>query len=118
MTQGFRFPMRRLSAKIRGQLALLRADPEKFARNLMQVTHKSLFNERLIDVLDAVPMHVRVDQALAQPATLNVLSSALTTNGMTGGPNTLLNLAVRIRMAKPGPRSTPSPIRTPTPISA
>jgi hypothetical protein len=41
-------------------------------------------------------MHVTVETSEALPPTLNVLSSALTISGMTGGPNTIINLALRI----------------------
>jgi O-antigen biosynthesis protein len=75
---------------------LLRDDPERFGRNLMQVTHPGIFEDRLVDVLDAVPMHVSIDRATPGPAHLNVLNSALTRSGMTGGPNTIINLALRI----------------------
>jgi len=82
--------------KVGDHLALLRHDPERFGRNLMQFTNRKLFEQRLVDVLDAVPMHVAVDPALPGRPHLNVLNSALTRNGMTGGPNTIVNLALRI----------------------
>ena len=77
-------------------LKLLRDDPERFGRNLLQVTNSSLFEERLVDVMHAVPMHVRFDQGGFSPLRLNVLDAAWTTSGMTGGPNTVINLACRI----------------------
>jgi hypothetical protein len=89
-------PLPRLLRKIAAQASLMRQDPERFARNVMQLTHPALFEERLSDILNAVPMYVRVDPALADRPSLNVLSSALTENGMTGGPNTIVNLAFRI----------------------
>lgn len=88
-----------LSAVIRKASAhwkLLRNDPERFARNLLQFTNQDLFEQRLIDVLDPVPMHVTIDTTHSLPPSLNVLSSALTESGMTGGPNTVINLALRI----------------------
>ena len=91
--------MTRLTAlprKIRAHLALLRRDPEKFGRNIMQFTHPALFQERLLGLLDAVPMHVLVDPALDARPSFNILSSALMPMGMTGGPNTIINLALRI----------------------
>jgi hypothetical protein len=74
----------------------LRRDPERLGRNLTQFTNPRLFEQRLIDVLDAVPMHVNVDPAASGPPHLNVLNSTLTRSGMTGGPNTVINLALRI----------------------
>src|SRR5436190_16482069 len=74
-----------LGSKIANHLALLRRDPERFGRNLLQFTNPTLFEERLIDVLDAVPMHVRIDPALAAKPSLNILNAALSTLGMTGG---------------------------------
>jgi hypothetical protein len=87
---------RGLARKLLDQIALMRADPERFGRNIMQFTHRPLFETRLIDVMDSVPMHVTIDPGLACRPALNVLSSALSETGMTGGPNTLLNLALRI----------------------
>jgi O-antigen biosynthesis protein len=75
---------------------LMLRDPERFGRNLLQFTNPRLFEQRLADVLDAVPMHVSVDPAVSGPPHLNVLNSALTRGGMTGGPNTVINLALRI----------------------
>jgi len=91
--------MRRYLKKIGGQISLLRADPERFARNLTQFTHPALFAERLVDVQHVVPMHVRVEPAHAKPGrlrTLHVLDAAWTRSGMTGGPNTVVNLACRV----------------------
>ncbi|NKC30646.1 glycosyltransferase family 4 protein [Falsiroseomonas selenitidurans] len=86
----------RLGGRLRAHAALLRRDPQAFAGNVMQVTHPDLFRERLVDIMNPVPMHVRVDPALGEAMRLNVLNPALTEDGMTGGPNTILNLAVRI----------------------
>jgi hypothetical protein len=88
--------VRRLYEKVAGSLRLLRHDPETLARNLMQFSHPALFEQRLIDVLHAVPMHVRYSPASDAPPRLNVLDSAWTRSGMTGGPNTVINLAARI----------------------
>lgn len=82
--------------KLAAQIALLRQDPVAFSRNMMQFTHKSLFEQRLIDILNMQPMHVRLDPDLADRPALNVLNSALSKSGMTGGPNTIVNLAVRV----------------------
>ncbi|MGG5887022.1 hypothetical protein ACLF3G_07750 [Falsiroseomonas sp. HC035] len=85
-----------MGGKLRAQAALLRRDPQAFAVNMMQVTHPSLFRERLVDIMNPVPMHVRVDPSLGGAMRLNVLNPALSKEGMTGGPNTILNLAVRV----------------------
>lgn len=89
-------PLEALPRKVRDHLGLLRRDPERFGRNLLQITNPTLFEERLVDVLDAVPMHVEVDGTDSGTPRLNVLNSALTKSGMTGGPNTIINLALRI----------------------
>lgn len=89
----------RLPAKAATHLSLLRHDPERFARNVLQFTNPALFEERLIDIMNAKPMHVSIDSSLAVRPTLNVLNSALTPSGMTGGPNTIINLALRIARA-------------------
>lgn len=88
--------LRALPARMAAHLRLLRHDPERFGRNLLQMTDPALFESRLIDVLDAVPMHAAVDPALDATPHLNVLNAALTRSGMTGGPNTIINLALRI----------------------
>jgi len=88
--------LRKLPAKVTAQLKLLRRDPEGFGRNLLQFTHPALFEERLLDVMNAVPVHVRVDADAPGPPHLNVLNPELTPSGMTGGPNTIINLALRI----------------------
>ena len=85
-----------LPRKAAEHLGLLRRDPERLGRNLTQFTNPRLFERRLIDVLDAVPMHVAIDPAASGPPHLNVLNSALSCSGMTGGPNTVINLAMRI----------------------
>lgn len=86
--------LRRLPARLSGQLALMRGDPERFGRNLLQITDPALFEQRLLDVMNAVPLHVRV--LPGGPPRLNILNPALTREGMTGGPNTIINLALRI----------------------
>jgi hypothetical protein len=88
--------LRRLPGKIAGSLRLLRSDPEALAHNLLQFTHPALFERRLIDVMHAVPMHVLFDHRHGGAPRLNVLDSAWTQLGMTGGPNTIINLAARI----------------------
>ena len=85
-----------LRRKVADHFDILLHDPERFGRNLMQFTNPKLFEKRLVDVLDGVPMQVAVDPTMPGPAHLNVLNSALAANGMTGGPNTIINLALRI----------------------
>jgi hypothetical protein len=85
-----------LPRKLADHLRLLRQDPETFGRNLSQFTNPDLFQQRLIDVLDPVPMRVEIDRTLNAEPRLNVLNAALTKSGMTGGPNTIINLALRI----------------------
>lgn len=86
--------LRQLPARLSGQFDLMRRDPERFGRNLLQVTDPALFEQRLLDVMNAVPMQVRV--LPGGPPRLNILNPALTREGMTGGPNTIINLALRI----------------------
>jgi len=86
--------LRALPAKLSRQISLLRRDPERFGHNLLQFTDPALFEQRLLDVMNAVPLHVRITQA--GPPTLNILNPALTREGMTGGPNTIINLGLRI----------------------
>ncbi len=78
---------------------MLRADPELLGRNLAQITNPQLFENRLLDMFNAQPMHVRVatgPQALPTLPALNVLDSNWSMLGMTGGPNTVVNLICRI----------------------
>lgn len=86
----------KIPRKIMGQLRLLRDDPVKLGYNLLQFTDPAMFERRLIDIMNPVPMHVRFDTGLDGAPSLNVLSSALSKDGMTGGPNTILNLAARV----------------------
>jgi hypothetical protein len=85
-----------LPAKILRHLRLLRDDPERFARNVLQFTNPGRFRERLIDIEVPPPLHLRIDPPLAARGTLNVLLPALSGDNTTGGPNTVLNLALRI----------------------
>ena len=82
--------------KLLGAARTLRKDPETFARNLLQYTDPGAFEARLVDVMHATPMHFRFDPYLDGPKRLNVLDSAWTRTGMTGGPNTVVNLAFRV----------------------
>ena len=82
--------------KLLGAARTLRRDPEIFARNLVQYTDPAAFEARLIDVMHPSAMHVRFNADHDGPFRLNVLDSAWTRTGMTGGPNTVVNLAFRI----------------------
>jgi len=106
-----------LLRKIRNHLYMLKNDPEKFGANLLQLTNPLRFQEKLVDVMIAAPLHVRVDQALRDVPTLNVLQPILSPSIMTGGPNTVVNLAfwvarlgiqVRIVTTKAAPESDPN----------
>ena len=89
-------PLDTLAEKISGHARLLRDDPERFARNVLQFTHPGLFEQRLVDVLGTTPMHVRYDAGAPAAPRLNVLDNAWTKTGMTGGPNTIINLVCRV----------------------
>jgi hypothetical protein len=82
--------------KLAGAIRTLWRDPETFARNLLQYTDPAAFESRLIDVMHPSPLHVHFDPNHDGPVRLNVLDSAWTRTGMTGGPNTVVNLAFRI----------------------
>lgn len=85
-----------LPAKIVRHLRLLRDDPERFARNLLQFTNPGRFREKLIDIEVPPSLHLRIEAPPAARRTLNVLLPALSSDNMTGGPNTVLHLALRI----------------------
>jgi WsaF, C-terminal domain/WsaF, N-terminal domain len=82
-----------LVRKVRDHLRLLRHDPEKFAANLLQFTNPARFQQKLLDILTAAPLHIRFDPALADRPALNVLQPTLSPTDMTGGPNTVVNIA-------------------------
>lgn len=82
-----------MARKIIGQIRLLRDDPARFGANLEQFTQPDRFREKLLDVLTAAPLHVRIERGLAAQPALNVLQPILTPESMTGGPNTIINLA-------------------------
>ena len=82
-----------LIRKVRNHLRLLRDDPEKFASNLLQFSNPARFQEKLADIMVAAPLCVRVDPALADAPALNVLQPILSPASMTGGPNTVVNVA-------------------------
>jgi len=107
--------LRRMPAKVATHLRLLRHDPERFGRNLLQFTDPARFEAGLIDILDQPPLHVQVTPGLV-PA-LNVLQPILNPDAMTGGPNTIVLLAalaaeagipVRIVTNRVGHRTDPA----------
>ena len=85
----------RLPRKVANTARLMWRDPERAGRNLLQYTDPALFRSRLVDIVHAVPMHVRHEPGPRRPR-LNVLDSAWSASSMTGGPNTVLNLALRV----------------------
>ena len=106
-----------LPGKILRHARLLRDDPERFAANLLQLTNPRRFQEKLEDILTTSPMHVRFDPALETRPSLNVLQPVLAGEFMTGGPNTIVNVAfriaqhgvpVRIVTTRPGVRTDPA----------
>lgn len=88
--------VRRLIKKLSINVSLLRNDPERLAKNVLQFTNPALFEQRLVDVLHATPMLVHYRPAPVETPRLNVLDAAWSVMGMTGGPNTVINLAFRI----------------------
>ena len=107
--------VRRAPAKVAAHLRLLREDPERFGRNVLQYTDPAKFEASLIDILDQPPLHVRVEAGL--PPALNVLQPVLSPDAMTGGPNTIVLLAalaaeagipVRIVTNRVGHRTDPA----------
>ncbi len=100
-----------LLRKIGFHLRLLRDEPEQFGLNLLQFSHPERFLERLLDVMTAAPLHAWIDPALRGAPAVNVLQPILSPESMTGGPNTIVNLAfqlarrgvrVRIVTTRPG----------------
>lgn len=85
-------------AKVARHMRLLRTDPERFGRNLLQVTNPALYEERLVDIVNPSPMYVINEPRPSQGPVLNVLDSRWTVRGMTGGPNTVVNLVSRVAM--------------------
>ncbi len=79
--------------KIGAHLRLLRHDPEAFGANLLQFTDPARFQAKTLDVMTAVPLHARIDPALRDSPALNVLQPILSPESMTGGPNTIVNIA-------------------------
>ena len=107
--------MRKAPAKAAAYLRLLRDDPERFGRNMLQYTDRAKFEAGLVDILAQPPLHVQVEPGL-RPA-LNVLQPVLSPDAMTGGPNTIVLLAalvaetgtsVRIVTNRPGHRPDPA----------
>lgn len=55
----------------------------KIGHNLMQFTDSALFERRLIDIMNPMPMPVRLDPAFEGAPSLNMLSSSLTKDGIS-----------------------------------
>lgn len=85
-----------LFRKIATHLRLLRNDPEAFGANLLQFTDPARFQTKLLDVMTAAPLHARIDPALREAPAINVLQPILSPESMTGGPNTIVNLAFQV----------------------
>jgi len=49
----------------------------------MQFTDSALFERRLIDIMNPMPMPVRLDPAFEGAPSLNMLSSSLTKDGIS-----------------------------------
>ena len=77
-----------LAAKCASQARLAASDPEAFARNIAQYTHRARYVERLTDM--PPPAALRIMPAVGMAPTLNVLLPAISPDRMTGGPNTAL----------------------------
>jgi hypothetical protein len=98
--------------KLLRHLTLLRRDPERFGANLMQITNPPLFHERLLDIERPAPLQVALAPRQDQPPALHILTGPLRPENMTGGPNTVLRLAlavaaqgvpVQLVVTQPGP---------------
>ena len=87
----------RLPGKVLAQLRLLRDDPERFGRNLLQYTNPARFEAGLLDLLEQPPLNVRAAAGL--PPALNVLQPLVSPEAMTGGPNTIILLAALVAEA-------------------
>lgn len=103
-----------LFRKIGTHLRLLRNDPEAFGANLLQFTDPARFQARLLDVMTAAPLRARIDPGLRDQPAINVLQPILSPESMTGGPNTIVNLAfqvarhgVRVRIVTTRPGASP-----------
>ncbi len=86
-----------LLARAAAQLRLLRRDPERLGRNLLQYTNPAAFEARLVDILAQPPLQVSLRPGA--PPALNVLQPVLDAAAMTGGPNTILLLAALVAEA-------------------
>ena len=77
-------------------LRLLRHEPDRFGFNLLQFLNPARLQDQLLDMLQAPTLQVLLDPALRSVPTLNVLQPSLSAAVMTGGPNTVVNLALWI----------------------
>ncbi len=78
------------------QASVAMADPERFARNLTQITHPKLFEAKLVDILQAAPLNIKIDEDERRRPALNVLQPILSPQNMTGGPNTIVTVAAQV----------------------
>jgi O-antigen biosynthesis protein len=83
-----------LFTKLGKHIRLLREDPERFGRNLLQFTDPAQFQARLVDILSQPPLEIRINSG--QAAGLNILQPILSPEAMTGGPNTIVLLAALV----------------------
>jgi len=79
--------LHQLLRKSLAQLKLVRRNPEEFVRNIQQFSDPPAFLAKLLDIPEITPLRVNV---IGTKVTLNVLLPAITRQGMTGGPNTVL----------------------------
>ena len=80
--------------KLLRHVRLLRQEPDTFGFNLLQFCNPARLQDKLLDMLQAPPLQLRLEPALRLSPALNVLQPTLSPEVMTGGPNTVLNLAL------------------------
>jgi O-antigen biosynthesis protein len=87
-----------LPRKIGPQSRLLFRDPKRFIENLNDLIHPDWLQQKMLGLEEMRPMHVRIDGGNAATPHLNVLLPALGQR-LTGGPNTAINIAIRVAEA-------------------
>lgn len=88
-----------LLKKLKNHAQLAIKDPEKFGSNLLQYFNAEEYHKRKLDLMEPGPLHLKVKAAGSNPPRINVVQPSLTPNGMTGGPNTVVNLAAHMALA-------------------
>jgi len=88
---------KKIFSKVAGQVRLMRSDPESFASNIRQYTDPAGYEARLLDMVDIPPVTAVVDRGEFKK--LNIFMPAIRRDGMTGGPNTVLNVGCHLAMA-------------------